>query len=178
VPARQLLDLTRDSGESPTSPVRISAVTSALPANPRDRPLITIPQDRPFGAARSGIFNHRLEEGRLNDIIDVLEKQKILTLLRRFRSYRGQGGLYPISSFVDASLHPVLFDYRDPTPEELVDDELFQSRLERYIPDMSFSDLKDLYKKKFYMRPNSDYFRNFQESWYLKYNFGMITFDF
>jgi hypothetical protein len=102
VPARQLLDLTRDSGESPTSPVHISAITSALPANPRDRPLITIPQDRPFGAARSGIFNHRLEEGRLNDIIDVLEKQKILTLIRRFRSYRGQGGLYPLSSFVDA----------------------------------------------------------------------------
>ena len=70
VATQQLLDLTRDSGEFSASPVQPSALTSALPANPRDHPLITIPQNRPFGAARSGIFNHRLEViCIINDII-------------------------------------------------------------------------------------------------------------
>jgi hypothetical protein len=138
--------------------------------------LITVPENRPFGAARSGIFNHRLEEGRFNDIITVLETKKILALFRRFRSYRNQGGLYPISSFIDASLHPVLFNHRDPTPEELANDELFQQLLENYIPDMSYSELKDLYQKKFSMRPISDGFKNFQVTSYLKYKSEMLLF--
>jgi hypothetical protein len=59
---------------------------------------------------------------------------------------------------------------------DLENDDFVRRQLELWIPNMSLSELENLYKGKFYMKPLSDDLHDFQEHLFIKYKGTTMTF--